>query len=76
MRAVRETVDCINEHIVTEYAAYHNVEIKFVREMFCVLIFGLIGLMKVHPDISDETLMRIVAQTLRLDMRVIEKPEA
>ena len=32
--------------------------------------------MKVHPDISDETLMRIVAQTLRLDMRVIEKPEA
>lgn len=76
VRAVRETVDCINEHIVTEYAAYHNVEIKFVREMFCVLIFGLIGLMKVHPDISDETLMRIVAQTLRLDMRVIEKPEA
>ena len=76
VRAVRETVDCINEHIVTEYAAYHNVKIKFVREMFCVLIFGLIGLMKVHPDISDETLMRIVAQTLRLDMRVIEKPEA
>ena len=76
VRAVRETVDCINEHIVTEYAAYHNVEIKFVREMFCVLIFGLIGLMKVPPDISDETLMRIVAQTLRLDMRVIEKPEA
>ncbi len=76
VRAVRETVDCINEHIVTEYAAYHNVEIKFVREMFCVLIFGLIGLMKVHPDISDETLMRIVAQTLRLDMRVIGKPEA
>ena len=65
VRAVRETVDCINEHIVPEYAAYHNVEIKFVREMFCVLIFGLIGLMKVHPDISDET-----------HMRVIEKPEA
>lgn len=76
VRAVRETVDCINDHVVTEYAAYHNVEIKFVREMFCVLIFGLIGLMKVHPDVNDETLMRIVAQTLRLDMRVIEKPDA
>ncbi len=76
VRAVRETVDCINDHIVSEYAAYHNIEIEFVREMFCVLIFGLIGLMKVNPDITDETLMRIVVQTLRLDMRVIEKPEA
>ncbi|WP_253904797.1 TetR family transcriptional regulator, partial [Adlercreutzia sp. ZJ473] len=74
VRAVRETVDCINEHIVTEYAAYHQVEIDFVREMFCVVLFGLVGLLKVEPEVSDEVLMRIVEQTLRLDMRVIEHP--
>ncbi|MBS6975462.1 MAG: TetR/AcrR family transcriptional regulator, partial [Eggerthellaceae bacterium] len=30
VRAVRETVDCINGNIVAEYAAYHQVEIEFV----------------------------------------------
>lgn len=44
VRAVREMVDCINEQIVVEYAAYHQVEIEFVYEMFCMVIFGLIGL--------------------------------
>ncbi len=68
VRAVRETVDCIDAHIVTEYAAYHKVEIEFVYETFCMLIFGLVGLMKLKPDISDETLMKLVEQTLRLDM--------
>ncbi|MEG0322940.1 MAG: TetR/AcrR family transcriptional regulator, partial [Raoultibacter sp.] len=34
VRAVRETVDCINAHIVTEYAEYHDVEIDLVYEMF------------------------------------------
>ena len=36
--------------------------------MFCVAIFGLVGLVKVKPDISDEDLMKVVEQTLRLDM--------
>ncbi len=74
VRAVRETVNCMDAHIVSEYAAYHQVEIKYVREMLALLIFGLVGLLKIEPDISDETLERIVAQTLRLDMRVIEPP--
>ncbi len=68
IRAVRETVDCIDAHIVTEYAAYHKVEIEFVYETFCMLVFGLVGLMKLKPDVSDETLMKLVEQTLRLDM--------
>lgn len=69
VRAVRETVDCINAHIVTEYAEHHKIEIELVYEMFCVVIFGLVGLLKVKPDISDETLMKVVEQTLRLDMK-------
>ena len=36
--------------------------------MFCVVIFGLVGLVKIDPDISDEALMKVVEQTLHLDM--------
>ncbi len=68
VRAVRETVDCINEGIVVEYAAYHDIEIDLVYEMFCVVIFGLVGLVKINPSISDEVLMKVIEQTLRLDM--------
>lgn len=68
VRAVRETVDCINEQIVVEYAEYHHVEIEFVYEMFCVVIFGLVGLVKINPAISDEALMKVVEQALHLDM--------
>lgn len=73
VRAVRETVDCINAHIVTEYAAYHEIEIELVYEMFCVVIFGLVGLVKINPDITDDALMKVVEQTLHLDMVPLEK---
>lgn len=74
VRAVRETVDCINENVVTEYAVYHQVEIDFVYEMFCVVIFGMVGLVKINPAISDEALMKVVEQTLHLDMEPLEAP--
>ena len=76
VRAVRETVDCINGNIVAEYAAYHHVKIDLVYEMFCVVIFGLVGLVKINPDISDEALMKVVEQTLHLDMEPLEPAEA
>lgn len=75
VRAVRETVDCINTHIVSEYAEYHDVEIDLVYEMFCVVIFGLVGLVKINPDITDEALMKIVEQALRLDMVPLKRTE-
>ena len=41
--------------------------------MLCVTIYGLVGLAKIKPSVSDEELMKIVEQTLRLDMGVIEE---
>lgn len=76
VRAVRETVDCINEQIVSKYAAYHHIEIDFVYEMFCVVIFGMVGLVKLNPDITDETLMKVIEQGLQLDMKPLEAPQA
>ena len=61
---------CVKDFIPR--AAYHGIEIELVHEMFCVTIFGFVGLMKINPSISDEALMKVVEQTLRLDMNVLE----
>lgn len=74
VRATRETAECLCNHIATEYAAFHQVEIELVYEMFCLVIFGIVGLVKVKPDISEETLMKVVEQTLRLDMVPLAPP--
>lgn len=63
VRATREAVDCLANHIAKECTAYHQVEIEPVHEMFCVVIFGLVGLMKVNPQIEDDVLMKVVEQT-------------
>ena len=68
VRATRETAQCLCDHVATEYAAFHQVEIELVYEMFCLVIFGIVGLVKVRPDIGDGELMKVVEQTLRLDM--------
>ncbi len=74
-RVLREAVSCISDQVVSEYAAYHSIEIRLVPEMFCVVLAGIARLYKVKPDISDEDVSAIIAQTLRLDMRVIDEPE-
>ena len=77
VRATRETADCLANHIAKEYAVYHRVEIELVlvREMFCVVIFGLVDLVKMGPQIEDDVLMKVIEQILRLDMVPIEVGE-
>lgn len=75
VRAVRETVNAIDACVVTEYAQFHKIEIDMVYEMFCVVIFGMVGLVKLNPTITDDELMRVVEQTLHLDMEpLLEMP--
>ena len=52
-----------------------KIEIELVHEMFCVVIFGLVGLVKMNPRIEDDVLMKVIEQTLRLDMVPIGKGE-
>lgn len=66
---------CLANHIAKECEAYHRVEIELVREMLCVAIFGLVGLVKMNPQIEGDVLMKVIEQTLRLDMAPIEKGE-
>lgn len=73
-RAVRECVACIQDYIVSEYLAYRTIEIELVPETFGLLLFGIVGMMKANPDITDEELATLIAQTLRLDMTVMDPP--
>ena len=54
--------------------AYRTIEIQLVPETFGLLLFGLAGMMKAKPDITDDELATLVAQTLRLDMTVMDPP--
>lgn len=74
VRAVRETVNALDACVASEYAQFHKVEIEMVYEMFCVVIFGMVGLVKLNPAITDEELMKVVEQTLHLDMEDTEPP--
>ena len=73
-QAVREIVACIQSYIVSEYMAYRTIEIQLVPQTFGLHLFGLAGMMKAKPDITDDELALLIAQTLRLDMTVIDPP--
>ena len=73
-QAVREVVACIQSYIVSEYMAYRTIEIQLVPETFGLLLFGLVGMMKAKTDITDDELATLIAQTLRLDMTVMDPP--
>ena len=66
-RCVDAIVDCLRETTVAAYAARHTIEIEHVSETFTVLVHGLIGLARAHPDVDDDVLAAMVRQTLRLD---------
>ncbi|MDO4291132.1 MAG: helix-turn-helix domain-containing protein [Eggerthellaceae bacterium] len=68
VRGVRAAAEYLCNNVVSEYDAYHEIAIDYVFEMFCLVLFGLVGLMKVNPGITDDALMKVVEQTLRLDM--------
>ena len=66
-RCVDAIVDSLRETTVAAYAARHVIKIEHVTETFTVLLHGLIGLTRSHPDVHDDVLAAMVRQTLRLD---------
>ncbi|WP_104099828.1 TetR/AcrR family transcriptional regulator [Cryobacterium sp. M96] len=66
-RAVRAVVDRLQVTTVEAYARRHEIRIDNVSEVFSVLVFGLIGLVRSTPTVSDDVLVAIVRQTLHLD---------
>lgn len=51
-----------------DYEREHGLPINHVYETFYVLIIGLVGYMRAHPEAENELLEDLVSQALRLDM--------
>lgn len=52
---------------VRDYKELHEIRIDHVYETFYVLILGIVGYMRSHPDADDEVLKDLIAQTLHMD---------
>lgn len=57
----------IVDSTVVDYAIYHEVAIDHVYETFYVLIIGLAGYLRRNPQVNDDVLKDIIAQTLHMD---------
>lgn len=66
-RAAEATSNYIVETTVRDYGRLHEVEIDHLNETFYILMLGLIGYMRQHPEADDEILKDLIVQTLHME---------
>lgn len=66
-RVADETTRYIIDTTVRDYAGLHDVRIDHLYETFYVLILGVIGYLRKHPDADDAVIADVIAQTLHMD---------
>ena len=66
-RVADETTRYIIGTTVRDYADLHDVRIDHLYETFYVLILGVIGYLRKHPDADDAVIADVIAQTLHMD---------
>lgn len=68
---VNRVADRIATYIVSttvrDYGSLHEIKIDHVYETFYMLILGIVGYVRRHPDVEDEVLKDLIAQTLHMD---------
>ncbi len=57
----------IVESTVRDYGRLHEVRIDHVYETFYILVLGLIGFMRQHPDADDSVLKDLISQSLHME---------
>ncbi len=66
-RVADHTAHYIIDTTVQDYAALHEVRIEHLYETFYILILGVIGYLRKHPDADDQVIADVIAQTLHMD---------
>ena len=66
-RVADRTASYIVDTTVRDYGQLHEIRIEHVYETFYVLILGVVGYVRSHPDVDDEVLKDLIAQTLHMD---------
>ncbi len=57
----------MESHTVRDYEALHELRITHVYETFYVLLIGVTAFLRRNPDVSDEVIKDLIAQTLHMD---------
>lgn len=52
---------------VRDYEALHEIRIDHLYETFYILIMGVIGYLRKHPEADDAVIADVIAQTLHMD---------
>lgn len=73
-RIADRTASYIVETTVQDYGKFHTVQIDHIYETFYVLILGIVGYMRTHPDANDEVLKDVISQTLHMDRGTMTVP--
>ncbi len=66
-RVAHHTAIYIIDTTVQDYGKLHEVRIEHLYETFYVLILGVIGYLRNHPDADDAVIADVIAQTLHMD---------
>ena len=66
-RAADQTAVYLIDSTVRDYQTRHEVRVDHLYETFYVLILGIIGYMRKHPDADDALVADVIAQTLHMD---------
>ena len=62
-------------HPMVEQTKYGE-QSDHLYETFYVLILGIVGYLRTHPDVDDEVLKDLIAQTLHMDRGANGAPES
>lgn len=66
-RVAERVARYIMDTTVEDYRRLHSVDIQHPYETIYTLILGLVGYLRQHPDVDDEVIKDIIAQTLHLE---------
>jgi AcrR family transcriptional regulator len=71
---INRVADRVSTYIVNttveDYGKLHEIRIDHIYETFYVLIIGIVGYIRRHPDADDGVLKDIISQTLHMDRGV------
>lgn len=73
-RVAEQTAQYLIDSTVRDYSQLHEVRINHLYETFYLLIVGIISYTRRHPEVPDEVVCDLIAQTLHMDRNVTAKP--
>ena len=73
-RVAEQTAQYLIDSTVRDYQSLHEVRIDHLYETFYLLIVGIISYTRRHPEVPDEVVCDLIAQTLHMDRNVTAKP--